>query len=639
MLNSNSQAGASDSALGIAIFDCASDVVKRVDGFSTLRQRGSDNTIPPALVLGELSGEKPTVDISAPPSIRGTGLAWPASARVNASGSARFPLALAWPFLEYEAQRSWTWYPGSGRSRHAEPADAIAEVVCTSLGSYMPGNSSGTTTLVVPNTLSIEGQDDLLRALSIRGVSAHLLWRPIAAAMVWVEKYGPELRESDSPANKPIGLIWVMHLGVDAFELTQLALIPKLVKNNTYVLPARRLPSLPTLYGEGLGWAEHRAACATAVCEDDGSAAWNLLWTTSWLSDLVRRLNHSEMPGQQAQARFPLHCDDVLEHGVAEWRSLTANTQHTSFPRNLHQGDSQSRSSLRSSFASLNGPYSQPELARNAEEVALLGWLNQVKQKSVPGLPILGLVATGAFASAAIDDHTLAEFILTKIAGNAPPRKTLIEAHNLESRQLLATGAAIYGERRARQLPTYLDMLPQLQSLIIRSGEPTWANLLGAQDHYVAGGEELVTQAEDLGLRIRQEETDLTLSVWQEGHRNVREVNVAFPCPVPHETPVSLELRMVPGQGNPRVEVKPSDSLVFGGRRVYLDWRRAHDSGFTKEEAADQIPRTNPPLEPRVASVIAWRGGSWGYGYDWSGCVGAVRRLLSKLDEAATPQG
>ncbi len=194
-------------------------------------------------------------------------------------------------------------------------------------------------------------------------------------------------------------------------------------------------------------------------------------------------------------------------------------------------------------------------------------------------------------------------------------------------------GPPQYGHRRARRLPTYLDMLPKLELLIVRGGEPVWADLLGARDRYVPGGEELVAEPESLELRVRQEEIELKLSVWQEGYDTVREVEVSFPHPVPNDTPVRLNIRMIPGQGNPRIEVKPEDPFVFGGRRVYLDWRRAKDSGFTKQEALDQVPRTNPPLEPRLASLTAWRGGLWGYDYAWEGSVGVINRALSNFEQ------
>jgi hypothetical protein len=65
---------------------------------------------------------------------------------------------------------------------------------------------------------------------------------------------------------------------------------------------------------------------------------------------------------------------------------------------------------------------------------------------------------------------------------------------------------------------------------------------------------------------------------------------------------------MTPGQGNARIEVIPEASELFGGKRAYLDWRRAEDTKKTKQQMLDEEPRTNPPLEPRGASLSVWRG-------------------------------
>ena len=128
-------------------------------------------------------------------------------------------------------------------------------------------------------------------------------------------------------------------------------------------------------------------------------------------------------------------------------------------------------------------------------------------------------------------------------------------------------------------------MMPGLESLIVLQGEPVWQDLLGAAGQFVQGGKELRVTPKDLNLVVRKEESDLTLSVWREGHETVREVKVEFPEAITSSASVNLEIRMTPGQGNPRVEVKPDDSRVFGGRRVYLDWRRTDDSGRTRQQA------------------------------------------------------
>ncbi len=449
---------------------------------------------------------------------------------------------------------------------------------------------------------------------------------------MWANKYGPAILNDYSHDDAPIGTLWVTHLGVDAFELTRLELIPVSVNGRRFLLPARRLASLPTLYGEGLRWAEYLADHATAVHADDGSAAWNLLWTTEWLTQLVKRLALAKTEGQKAQCSFPLHGRDVLDRGIAGWRLLVSRLQRSGVKRNAADAAASVGSSLRRCFAPIAGPYRQPALAQTAGEADFSGWFDHIRRLPSGNLPVLGLVGTGAFAAVRLGDETLAEFALGAVSGKDATQDTIVEGRDDAGGQILARGAAIYGYHRAHRLPTYLDMLPKLESLIVRAGEPVWADLLGARDRYVPGAEPWKAEPENLELHVRQEETEIKLSLWQEGHDTVREVEVALPQPVPNDTPVCLDIRMVPGQGNPRVEVKPDDHSVFAGRRVYLDWRRANDSGLTQQDALDQVPRTNPPLEPRLASLTAWRGGVWGYEYSWDGALGAVKDLLDRFE-------
>ena len=83
---------------------------------------------------------------------------------------------------------------------------------------------------------------------------------------------------------------------------------------------------------------------------------------------------------------------------------------------------------------------------------------------------------------------------------------------------------------------------------------------------------------------------------------------------------------MVARQGSARIEVQPADQTVFGGRRVYLDWARAKDSGKTKEEVLADEPHTFPPLEKRGCTLMTWGGSSAYYG----GARGALRQFLSQ---------
>ncbi len=566
-----------------------------------------ETSLPPSVVLGELAGEPFTVDLCGPPSLRGSGMTWPPSAQVHPEmGCARFPISLAWALLDYGTHGSWKWQVSDTRTASCEPADAIASVVQTALARNEAYADIQALSLVVPNTIDVEAQDRILRALSLRQADAQLLWRPVAAALAWVREHGMAVLDKGSARNRaayvPLGLLWVVHLGLDAFEATQLELIPWDHKGAQLLLPARRLPSLPTLYGAGTEWAERFAEQSQRSEGDAVGATWNLLWTTNWFEQVINRLSTQSQNAAASRPNLILHGPDVIDRGITAAHALLE--QLSGAQPNPRASPSKMTQSRRR-FAPLDGPFIQRSLGIAVPEVSFEDWIAKLKTCARTDLPTLGVVGTGAFAGLPVGDGTLCEFIVRQAGGMTAGTRTMIDS----SSTILGCGAAIHAERRRASLPSYLDVLPKLELLIVRSGEPAFEDILRIEAPYVLGGQERAFEPANLGLRVRREERSLTLSVWREGHESVREVRVDFPRQITRDTPVSLKVKMTPGQGNPRIEVRPDIAQVFGGRRVYLDWARANDTGRTKEEELTTVPRTNPPLEPRLASLTSWKGG------------------------------
>lgn len=579
-------------------------------------------SMPPATICGDLSGQKLTADVCGVPHVRGSGLGWPLSARIaEGAGSARFPAALAWALCDHKERDRWRWCSQRGRTQSINSVDAIAEIVRTVLARHGVLNDNRLVTVVVPNTLGPEAQDDLLRALAARGIRPHLLWRPIAAALAWVDEFAPVILGAPGQGTRindaPLGLLWVIHLGLDAFEVAQLELIRWQHGETELLLPARRLPTLPSLYGLGLAWAEQIAEQSQTAADNVAGAAWNLLWTSDWLNQVVAQPDGREKRGFPAAVDVP-YGQDAIDCGVKAARALLDGLA------NMKSGTSTPAvTCVRRSFAPLDGPFAQERLGRSGSQVAFMEWIAELRRLARTDLPILGLVGTGTFANMHYGNETLCRLI-SRLLGNPDQAKNVI----LDSAgTVLSHGAAIHAQRLQSSLPSYLDVLPMLELLVVRAGEPAFEDILCVDAPYVLGGREMTFAPPDLGLHVQREERSLTLSVWREGHDFVRDVNVEFPNAIPNDMPVSLLVKMTPGQGNPRIEVKPAVAHVFGGRRVYLNWARAHDTGRTREEELANVPRTNPPLEPRRASLAAWRGGYW---TTHGGARQAVRAYLAE---------
>ncbi len=619
--------------VGVALTDFTVAVAASGGGHTRPISIANDQVcFPPSVILGELAGEPTTVDFCGPPSLRGSGLAWPPSARIDpAAGTARFPISLAWPLLDYKTHSSWTWRVSGERTVLCEPAEAIASVLQAGLARANGASAAQALSIVVPNTIDVEAQDRLLRAMSLRHTNAQLLWRPIAAALAWITEHGAAVLNTGSARKRtaytPLGLIWVVHLGLDGFEATQLELIPWEHRGLELLLPARRLPVLPTLYGAGLEWVEWLSEQAQEASGDPAGAAWNLMWTTNWFEQIIRRSCRHTDNAASACPHLMLHDADVIDRGVVNIRTLLDAFTRT---RGQLSTYTSSATRIRRNFAPLDGPFSQEKLGRSVVTTSLGKWVDELRKLARTDLPVLGIVGTGAFAGLSYGDATFCELIVRLVGNTERIPRACIDSTST----ILSCGAAIYSERCKSEIPAYLDVLPKLELLIVRSGEPVFEDILRVEAPYVLGGQERVYEPTDLGLHVRREERSLTLPVWREGHDFVRDVDVEFPNQILRDTPVQLQVRITPGQGNPRIEVKPEIAHLFGGRRVYLDWARAHDTGQTKEEELARVPRTNPPLEPRLASLDAWRGGWW----QSTSARAEVVRFLSDLPRLSGPR-
>ncbi|MBE7508243.1 MAG: hypothetical protein HS101_18430 [Planctomycetia bacterium] len=563
--------------------------------------------IPPSLVLGELAGEPNVIDLQAPPSLRGAGFAWPPNSRFSPSkGSARFPLAFAWPMLDHRDPPEWKWKASERRETSCAPTDAIVLAVKKALESTTGSLGRPTVSLVVPNTLDHESQDRLLRALRLELRNVSLLWRPIAGALTWVQKYGPEIlkatRNRPSSGFTPVGTVWTVHMGLDAFEVTELELIPWEHDGVEVLLPARRLPVLPSLYDAGISWAEQLAFGVCRDADDPEGTAWNLLWTTGWLRQVLCPSKMKKLDLLVSESFLGIHGERAVDAGKDLARNLVGLISQEK------SRSAESRCELtksRQRFAPLDGPYAQDRLARRIAAASFDEWLEELRGMTKSNLPILGMIGTGGFADLDVEGEPWSKRMVRRITEVPNLPRSMIDC----SGEILCRGAAFYASQCQSGLPSYLDALPELQLLVVREGEPTFENILRLEDPYVVGGKEQVFELSGLGLKVRQEENFLTLSVWREGHDSVREVRVEFPNQIRADTPVKLQIRITAGQGNPRIEVIPDLRIAFGGRRVHLDWSRAHDTGRSREEELANVERTNPPLDPRLASYTSWRGG------------------------------
>lgn len=531
------------------------------DETSTLVRRTVQ--VPPAIVFSLAT--PPRLSERGPLPLAGAGLAWPASARADLRAAAcpgrRVPLAMVWE----------SFIAGSGRLTAGEDGLEAEDALALATESVLPQKADDiealrSVCLVVPNELSEGLQQALIDAFKRRGLQATLLWRPVAAALAWLELHATEFAVVVDKETS-IGSLLTVHLGVDGFEAAWLELILR-PETGMWLLPARRRPVATCLRpaaGRELLEEAGRRACVVA----DGESAEAGIWRALWASPASMQLSGGE--GLRA---------DLELWGV-----------DPEFTQELRRGLVESRRGLRS--------------------VDHQEWLQSVLAESVDHDQPLGAIVTGEFASISLDRESV-------VRESLPARMPNVE---IEGSETLASGvlcrsAASYVSRLAKDMPTYLDTLPRMEVLLEEKALPIWKPLLKKDQKYVSGGQRWRREPDLSGLGVPAHSPELNLSVWVEPEESVRKVS--FPIADPPERKVAVKLRaeMEPAGGHARVQLLPEEEGALGRRALILDWNRAQDTGLSREDVIEGYPLKCPATHPRSA----WDGG-------WVTIERVIRRL------------
>ncbi len=533
-----------------------SAVVRRTGGVGASIRLADGN----GLVVADLEGRSPI----------GSGLGWPPEARIgNERSAGRLPVSIAWEGL---------------LARGAAPERALgAGLAATARTALADTGEEAPAALVIPNTMAGSSRRTLLLEFSGR-LRPRLIWRPIAATLSWIEEFGALMRRSNTETDS-IGFVLSLHLGLDGLETTLVEVRRYRFGRRLLLLPARRLPNSedpPTSLGAS-GLTEH---ISLRIAEDDLGRAWNLLWCSNWIGD------------RDCNLSCTLHSAQELERLKDETARLLTDriTQHQA--RTCHPLPISKLADLR---ARLVG-------GKPLQEDQFQDWVDRTRRLATnPKGPIIGVTVTGAFAESLVATDRLDSVL---VALGAPNSRLLLPSAD---RDPLSHGAALFASRVSINQPGYLDTLPKIETLVTRRGEPQWLDLTAQEgkseeDRFVVGGSRFDELVPDQGLGVAQGEERLHLTLSKEDEEFVKETTVELPVPVAASTRVQLRVFMDPGQGSPRLVIVPDVPNAFGGRSVEIDWEDAPSGVKTREEALAEVPRTNPPLEPRLASRDAWEG-------------------------------
>lgn len=529
--------------------------------------------IPPSLVVSSSRQIPFALDSELPTRVEGSGVCG-----TEDPTRVRVPLAYAWELLQHNATAEVLSGATSAHRQGLRASDLVASAAVALLAGKAPQHTLGA--LVVPNILQEQAQDRLLsetrRLLPRNGSRARveLVWRPVAAALRWLQDHGPSLTMEAQPDFTSVGGLLHVHLGLDSFEVTRLEVLTYSDRGTRWLLPGRRLPAREdSLVGFAMHAVEQlfheRARTLAADAGPTFRYAWNALWAATTLGRIVAP--------SALTPDLPPWIPDSLASGVR------AELGHR-----ILEGQVSGRRWL-----------AEIEEHRRTDSLVAREWMRHVAE--VGKAPLLGAVVTGTLTTLPCKTgRSLGEELAQRCG--VPTSRLLIDQGSGPS--LLAEGAAIYADRRTHERPTHLDTLPRVTTIVTRRGDPVWKDLLQHDHAWVVGGRPWRHKLEN-DFAIARGESGLLLTVHREGAERCRAVGVEFGRQLDRDVAITLSIEMEPGQGHPRVEVVPHDWQATGGRTLFLDWSFAPEVGAPEEEL-DNVPRLCPPSEPRLASKDRW---------------------------------
>lgn len=539
-----------------------------------------------------------------------SGLQWPPEARVVLGRPLRrVPIPVAWSLLVDAGDRAVRWESDSGIST------PLASILAAHVKALLDENDFAHSTqdravVAIPDHLDEYGQEALLQAFGSNRGQIFLLWRPVAAAMAWLDAAKPTNLGQDD-------FMLVIYLGPDGMEFTTFGLREKTHNGRPYVLPVRTRPPRAPL-PPGWEWACALSADAAPLCREDHGAFWQTFTTFPeiWAAIAGAPWDAGDLPRPWSSYRGWLQWapDPALREIV-----LGCKLGQSKILRELLKGSCKLSPADRQGSGETWGAHLAAELTSTLASQA--GRLR-------------GAVLCGPLAP-----RQTPRWLNTDKLGLQPDptpcSDTLWMACACDDP--VAVGARLYGERLIAGLPTYLDTLPGLALLAQRQGELDWVPIVESSEweggqpytkpivdrfflprksssmrvylkketilHEVKRPEkpaatfrhDFISPVEEKVKRLGSVDAVFNNQAW-EANRSVRDYartfakwyywkpdlskspfrhgSVVFPTYPDTDVPLTINVEMRPASGLARVEFVPKKEEALKGRPVAFDYSR-----------------------------------------------------------------
>ncbi|MHA7836843.1 MAG: hypothetical protein ACX98W_05210 [bacterium] len=446
-------------------------------------------------------------------------------------------------------------------------SDLLAEHVKASLGE---GIQPSDVVLTIPNAFSNYAQQKLLdscRRIGLRGIK--LLWTPIAIALRWIEAVEQQ-RENLEDGGK----LLIIYVGDSTIDADLLELRREHHLAGTFTVPVRKQGRVIAPVG-----------------------GFDLAATGVWNAAQTRNLRPSAADLWYAMSLPSLWADEFDETAdIFDFRLWHCGGGWSGLPDSLLQEGltPQQRLTLDSPterIARVSGAPGRQVRAETWRELLI-----ECIEETIPDhdTTILGAIVGGLpFAIGDQEWMGLVEQALDGyLQGPARDGPTVGRIWNLgDGAREIAHGAAIFGSRLKRGLPTYLDTLPDLEVYALAQGEASWNSIV--RERTVEGGQIYRDRIQgEFALHKGDTELQTFLRLDDGDECAIKKASFVFPRGPNRTMPIDLQVELKPVGGLAVVEMLPEDPRFLGDIHVYLD--------YDMMEEVEDVPEVElgwPPTE------------------------------------------